>query len=238
MRSGQFIYGFHAVLSALKSDPFQVVKVLFNKTRVDRRMIECLEIAKQHGIKVTGIEKSRLDKMSGHNTQGIMATISPSTITQYKLTYSNLILALDGVTDTYNIGSCVRAAEAWGAGIVVTKKCNGQDALGVINKTSSGASNIVSVMETESISMMASYFRSCGFYILGADHSARSPVYNSNLCFPLVLVVGSEGKGLSSSVRSVCHKLVRIPMWGRIPCLNVSIATGVLLYEIKTRIVS
>lgn len=238
MEPGKFIYGFHAILSMLQANPSRVIKILFSKTRTDRRMIECLEIARRHGIKVVGIERSRLDKMSGRNHQGIIATTSRQATAQHSLVNANLVLVLDGVTDSYNIGSCIRTAEAMAVGDVVVGKFTNNGAQGAISKASSGAYGIVSVIETESISMTVSYFRSCGFYILGTDHLSRSLVCHSKFSVPLVLVMGSEGRGISSSVRSVCHQLVCIPMRGRMPCLSVSVAAGILLYEIQTRIVS
>lgn len=180
--------------------------------------------------------KKNLTQLSGPNHQGIVAQISGMPTSTCCLRNSQLVLALDGVTDTTNIGSCLRVAEAAGADAVVTRFGPASKSWGIVSKVSSGASWTIPLVRSANLGDTLRSLKKLGHTIVGSDPDASPSFYDAKLRLPITIIVGSEGKGLGVAVRRECHVLLRVPMWGNLPSLNVSVASGVMLFEIRRRI--
>jgi len=142
------------------------------------------------------------------------------------------LVVLDGITDVQNLGAILRSADLFGVdGVLIPKRRSAHESMGV-DRTSSGASVYVPLLEVPNIVRVLSYLKEAGYWIYGADMEGI-PVMDVDLNRKTVLVMGSEGKGLGRLVREACDFLVKIPMGGHVGSFNVSVATGILLYEIR-----
>ena len=146
-----------------------------------------------------------------------------------------LVLVLDGVTDPHNFGACLRSAEAFGAACVIVPKDNAAPLNQVARKTSSGASELIPVVKVTNLARCLRGLQQDGFWVVGAAGESNAGLDQASHSGPLALVMGSEGAGLRRLTREVCDALVAIPMSGHIESLNVSVATGVLLYDLQNR---
>lgn len=235
MDNTRLICGFHSVRSAMSSRSKFVRQLWYNETRKDKRMTTSVAVAKALGVDVMRVSNSNLVKMTGSSNQNIVATISKNSATSFDLKNSRLVLVLDGVTDVQNIGSCLRVAETAGVDVVITKVAPNIRAYDIISKTSSGASHFIPLVHTTNLRGTIRSLKGIGHTVIGSAHDAATTIYDAELRAPLVLVIGSEGEGMSRAVRRECDVLVRVPLWGRTPSLNVSVASGIMLFEIRRR---
>jgi 23S rRNA (guanosine2251-2'-O)-methyltransferase len=144
-----------------------------------------------------------------------------------------LILILDGVQDPHNLGACLRTAEAAGAHMVIIPKDRSAGLTATVRKTSAGASEVIPVLQVTNLARVIRSLKERGIWLAGTDDQAEQDIYARDLTGPLALVMGSEGQGLRRLTRELCDFLVRIPMAGVIESLNVSVAAGVGLYEVR-----
>lgn len=144
-----------------------------------------------------------------------------------------LVLVLDGVTDPHNFGACLRSAEAFGAAAVIVPKDNAAPLNQVARKTSSGASELIPVVRVTNLARCLRGLQDSGFWVVGAAGESEGSLDQIVQGGPLALVMGAEGSGLRRLTREVCDALVAIPMCGQIESLNVSVATGVLLFDLQ-----
>lgn len=240
MKTKRRIVGLHAAESALHNAPDQILNVWVDEKRGDKRVAELLRKLAEWGIVVQSAGKNRLDAMAeGQNHQGIVLELTlPSELGENELRDNlqaggerPLYLALDQVQDPHNLGACLRTADAAGVkGIIITK----DQSVGLtptVTKVASGAAETVPVFRVTNLVRALTLCKENGLWVAGAAGESARSLYETDLTLPLVLVVGAEGKGLRRLTREHCDFLVRIPMLGQVESLNLSVATGILLYE-------
>jgi 23S rRNA (guanosine2251-2'-O)-methyltransferase len=148
-----------------------------------------------------------------------------------QLTVDPLLLILDGVTDPHNLGACLRTADAAGAHAVVIPKDRAAPVDGVVRKVAAGAAEFIPVVAVTNLARTLELLKERGIWVVGTDGEAEQALYSADLKRPLALVLGAEGRGMRRLTRDKCDFLVRIPMAGHMPSLNVSVAAGIVLFE-------
>lgn len=234
-----FIYGINTVAEALKARGRAFEWVGVAKERNDLRLQKVIEDCRKNGIAVRFLPRTELDRMAGSNAhQGIVAVTSSKqysdlddVISGKRGAYS-LIVILDGVEDPHNLGAILRTADAAGADGVVIPERRAAGVTGTVAKVSAGASEHLPIAKVTNISRTIEELKSRDFWSVGLDErggqSYDSVDYNMNCA----IVLGAEGKGLHDLVKKKCDLLVSIPMLGNVPSLNVSVAAGIVLYEV------
>jgi 23S rRNA (guanosine2251-2'-O)-methyltransferase len=144
-----------------------------------------------------------------------------------------LILVLDGVTDPHNLGACLRTADAAGVQALVIPKDRSATLDGVARKVAAGAAEFVPVATVTNLARALGKLKEAGVWVVGTDGEAEQTIYAADLNRPLALVMGAEGAGMRRLTRELCDFVVRIPLWGQVPSLNVSVAAGVALFEAR-----
>lgn len=208
----------------------------------DPRLHQIKSLAKKEGIVIMDVPRFKLDSMVGRETrhQGVVASLSPTELkTQSDLfdMVKNLegdamLVACDGIEDPRNLGAIVRAAEAIGAcGVVVPERRNVQ-VTQTVAKVSAGALAYIPVFQVTNLVRTLETLKEENFWVIGLAPNAKEPIYKVDLNGKIVLLVGSEGKGMRRLVEETCDVLVNIPMLGKTESLNASVACGIALYEI------
>ncbi|HZQ21962.1 MAG TPA: 23S rRNA (guanosine(2251)-2'-O)-methyltransferase RlmB [Terriglobales bacterium] len=233
-----YIYGIHAVTEALKARGRSFEWVGVAKERHDIRLQRLIEETRKVGVPVRFLPRQELDRMAGNNAhQGVVAVTSAKQYSDVddvlgaKRGEYSLVVVLDGVEDPHNLGAILRTADAAGADGVVIPERRAAGVTGTVTKASAGASEHLPIAKVTNISRTLDELKSKDIWIVGLDERGKQTYdavdYNMNCA----VVVGAEGKGLHEHVRSRCDFLVSIPMLGKVPSLNVSVAAGVVLYE-------
>ncbi|MYM64287.1 23S rRNA (guanosine(2251)-2'-O)-methyltransferase RlmB [Pseudomaricurvus sp. HS19] len=234
------VYGLHAVQALLKSAPQRVNEVLVLQGRQDQRLQKVLAAAEKAEIKVRQVSRKELDKLAGEgNHQGVIAMSFPGELHDEKFLYRLLeglqgpafLLVLDGVTDPHNLGACLRTAEAAGVHAVIAPKDNSASLTPVARKTACGAAEVLPYIPVTNLARCLRQLQELGVWIIGTAGEASISVYQQDLTGPVALVMGAEGPGMRRLTRECCDGLVNIPMAGEVSSLNVSVATGVCLFE-------
>lgn len=237
----EYCYGIHTVMQLLESNPDTVLE-LFASKRQDKKIQTLLSLAMQCGISVQLSENQTLDKFSrGGNHQGIVARIKSfvykdeSQLISFvqNLPDDAFILALDGIQDPHNLGACLRTADAAGVHAVLLPKNRSVGVTAAVQKVSTGAVNHLPVYQVTNLVRSLEKLKQIGLWVIGADGEAEKSLYQANLRGPTVLVMGAEGTGMRRLSRDTCDHLLSIPMFGKVSSLNVSVATGICLYEIR-----
>ncbi|HEX9058727.1 MAG TPA: 23S rRNA (guanosine(2251)-2'-O)-methyltransferase RlmB [Clostridia bacterium] len=232
--------GRNPVIEALKSGR-AINKVLIAKGEKEGSIIKIAAIAKEKGVVVQEVDRKALDAMSSTRAhQGVIAIVAAKDYVDVddilKLADEKgeppFIIILDGITDSMNLGSIMRTANASGAhGIIIPKRRSaGLDS--VVAKASAGAVEYVPVSRVSNITQTIEYLKKKNIWIAGTDQRGDNPFFESNLSGPLALVIGSEGEGMGRLVRESCDFIVGIPMMGSISSLNASVAAGIVMYEV------
>jgi 23S rRNA (guanosine2251-2'-O)-methyltransferase len=238
--NGQLLIGMHAVDSALTNSPAQVTSLLVADECKNPRVARLVERAKQAGIAVRVESRSSLDKRSeGEKHQDIAADFRPDNILGEKdlenvldaIDGTPLILVLDGVQDPHNLGACLRTAEAAGVHLVILPKDRSAGLSPVARRAASGAAEVLPLVFATNLARVLRKLKEKGIWLLGTSDQSQGTLYQSDLTGPMALVMGSEGKGMRRLTSELCDFLVSIPMSGSVGSLNVSVATGVCLYE-------
>jgi 23S rRNA (guanosine2251-2'-O)-methyltransferase len=238
----QLLIGIHAVSSALKAAAGEVEWLRIAADSKNKRLAEIESRAHGSGIKVIRIKVSELDKLSGQQRhQGVIAGFKGSNIAAEgrldaildAIEGIPLILVLDGVQDPHNLGACLRTAEAAGADLVVICKDHSAGITPVVRRAASGAAETLSVIQATNLARVLRTLKKRGIWLAGTSDAASESLYATDLTGPLALVMGSEGSGLRRLTSELCDYLINIPMAGQVESLNVSVATGVCLYEIN-----
>ena len=241
MSRQECIFGIHAVQALLNSAPQRVVELKVMCGRQDQRMTAVLEAASKANIKIQQLDRKKLDELCDGNHQGVIAVAKPApSLTEnelYPLLESlqeePLVLVLDGVTDPHNLGACLRSANAAGAHVVLVPKDNSASLTEAARKVASGAADIVPLIAVTNLSRTLKKLQDLGLWVAGAAGEAEQTLYELDLTGPRVIVMGAEGTGMRRLTRETCDELVKIPMHGTVSSLNVSVATGVLLFEVQ-----
>lgn len=235
-----FIYGFHAVVSRIRQNPKGVTEIYLHRERQDPRSRELLQLAEEQGVRVIFMERQRLDGMVGNDKhQGVVAKVEAAQ--QYHDVFDvlegvsepALLLVLDGVQDPHNLGACLRVADAMGAHAVVVPKDRAAGLNATVRKVASGAAETVPLVTVTNLARSLREIKEAGVWVVGAAGEAQSDLFSTRLDGPTAWVLGAEGEGLRRLTRETCDQLVRIPMFGTVESLNVSVASGICLYETR-----
>ncbi len=237
----QVLFGFHAVASRLKARADTVEELFINSAREERhdaRLDKLLATAKEKGIRILAVDNKRLDGMTGNaRHQGVVAMARPFQLPQFvddvleHVEGPPLLLVLDGVTDPHNLGACLRVADAAGAHAVIAPKDRSVGLTAAVMKVASGAGETMPYITVTNLARTMRELKERNIWILGADETGERSLFQSKLDGPLAWVLGAEGEGLRRLTRETCDEIVNIPMYGAVESLNVSVASGVCLFE-------
>ena len=239
-KDSQWIAGINAVASAIEHDGDNVREVLLEAGARNPRIVEIEGNARRLGIEVRRVAQQALDGVAGGlRHQGAVARYAAArTWDEHELAGlveaaegRALVLVLDGVQDPHNLGACLRSAAAAGATAVVFPKDKAVQVNATVRKTSSGAADTLPIFSVTNLSRTLRDLQKAGVWIYGFAGDAEASLYSLDLKGNVALVMGSEGDGLRRLTRENCDQLVKIPMPGRFESLNVSVATGIALFE-------
>ena len=238
MSSKQILFGFHAVTIRLKTAPKSVIEVHFDASRRDPRMRQFLDRARDAGVRLVDSDDDRLQKLCGtHRHQGVVARDEPVAHshslddTLDAVEGPPLLLVLDGVTDPHNLGACLRVADGAGAHAVIAPKDHAVGVNATVAKVASGAAETVPYFMVTNLARTLNELKERDIRIIGTSDQATQSLYDLDLTGPVALVLGAEGAGMRQLTTKTCDELVRLPMAGVVESLNVSVASGVCLYE-------
>ncbi len=243
MSESRILFGFHAVLSRMRQHSTSIQEILIDRDRVDARMKDLLNMADSAGVRVMQVERSRLDGMAGINGrhQGVIARVVDTPI-PYKdihdilesdLSEPPFFLVLDGVEDPHNLGACLRVADAMGVHAVIAPKDRAVGLNATVRKVASGAAETVPFIAVTNLARTLRELKEAGVTVVGTTMDAPSTLLNTKLDGPIAIVLGSEGEGIRRLTAETCDALVTIPMYGSVESLNVSVASGMCLYEVR-----
>ena len=233
------VFGLHSVQALLKSAPHRVNEVLVLQGRSDQRVQKVLQLAQKADIKTRQVPRKELDKLVDGNHQGVVAYCFPGELHDEKFLYSlldkldvpPLLLVLDGVTDPHNLGACLRTADAAGVHAVIAPKDNSASLTATARKVACGAAEVLPYIPVTNLARCLKKLQELGVWLTGTAGEAEQSIFQADLRGPMALVMGAEGSGMRRLTRESCDALVNIPMAGEVSSLNVSVATGVCLYE-------
>lgn len=239
--SDQFVYGVHAV-AALLANPHRVTKVLYlTQDRIDKRVQELLALAETAHVPVERLAAHKMDqRFSEFTHQGVVAVAA--SLPEYGETdlcllleaskKPSLILILDGVTDPHNLGACLRSADAAGVDFVIIPKDKNASITPVVSKVACGAAESMPVVRVTNLARAMDVIKQEGVWIYGATGDADELIYSVDCKSSIALVLGAEGTGMRRLTQDQCDGIFALPMLGTVTSLNVSVATGVCLYEV------
>ena len=240
--SPKVLFGFHAVGVRIKTVPQSVLEVFFDVSRRDARMRQFVDRTREAGVRLVESDGSRLARMCGsHGHQGVVARVDPlmqaksldELLEQLEASAAAapLLLVLDGVTDPHNLGACLRVADGAGAHAVIAPKDHAAGINATVAKVASGAAETVPYFMVTNLARTLLELKERNIWCIGTSDDADKTIYDADLTGPVALVLGAEGEGLRQLTRKTCDELVSIPMHGAVESLNVSVASGVCLYE-------
>jgi 23S rRNA (guanosine2251-2'-O)-methyltransferase len=238
----RLIFGFHSVLAKLRQDPGAVHEVYVDSARHDARLRDLLGHAQFARVRVVPVESARLEAIApGARHQGVIASVDA---TQRQLALDDVLdtldepaflLVLDGIQDPHNLGACLRVADAVGAHAVIAPKDRAVGLTQTAVKVASGAAETVPYITVTNLARTLRELKEREIWVIGTDAEARQDLYAAQWPVACAWVLGAEGDGLRRLTRETCDQLVSIPMLGSVASLNVSVATGVCLYEARRR---
>ncbi|QQD22472.1 23S rRNA (guanosine(2251)-2'-O)-methyltransferase RlmB [Oceanospirillaceae bacterium ASx5O] len=234
------VYGLHAVTTLLQRNPEQVIELWIMQGRHDARMQRVLELAQEQQLDVREADKGLMNQKADEgNHQGVIAWRKP---VQHKtekhlpdildaISGTPLILILDGVTDPHNLGACLRTADAAGVQLVIAPKDKSAPLNATAAKVACGAAEAVPYIQVTNLARTMKELQQRGIWIVGTAGEAEHSIYQQDMKGPMALVMGAEGSGMRRLTREHCDYLVNIPMAGEVSSVNVSVATGICLFE-------
>jgi 23S rRNA (guanosine2251-2'-O)-methyltransferase len=235
------IAGIHSVRAALKHGADQVQRIWFDARRNDRRLGQLLSRARKLSVELVSTDKAELDRLAqGGRHQGVVAQVKMAAALNENaldellsgLEEAPFLLVLDGVQDPHNLGACLRTADAAGVHAVIAPKDRAAGLTPVACKVASGAAESVPFIQVTNLARTLRQLReACNLWVVGLAGEAEQSLYQTDLRGPLVVVMGGEEKGMRRLVREQCDILVALPMGGVVESLNVSVATGITLFE-------
>ena len=237
---GKQVYGLHAVRAVLERRPQSIVAARLLHEG-GRRLDELAADLEKQGVPVARLKRAELDRASqGAAHQGVIVDVAAAR--EFSLgDFETLVLdrgrsvrllVLDGVEDPRNLGACLRTADAAGIDAVVVPKAHAARLTPAALKAATGAAETVPVLRAPNLARALTWLKDAGVWVVGADAQAERPLYAAKLGPPIALVLGGEGRGLRRLTRDLCDELVAIPMVGAVASLNVSVAAGVVLFEL------
>jgi 23S rRNA (guanosine2251-2'-O)-methyltransferase len=232
----EHIFGVHAVYEALTSENQPVERIHIAREAHSGKIREILDLARKRGVPVRKEERVVLDRMArGEVHQGIIAISGEVGYADFEILFKNdkpLIVALDGVEDPHNLGAVIRTAEACGVSGIVVPDRHSAPLSATVVKVSAGASSHLPVVRVKNLVNALDDMKERGVWVVGVDTAGTQDWTDFNYKGPIALVLGGEHRGLRRLVREHCDALVRLPMFGKIASLNISVAAGVVLYEV------
>lgn len=236
--SQKLLFGFHAVSIRLKVAPNSVREIHVDATRRDQRMKQFLAKVEEAGMRAIDSDDERLQQMAGtHRHQGVVARVDAVQLARSlddlldSLAEPPLLLVLDGVTDPHNLGACLRVADGAGAHAVIAPKDHAVGINATVAKVASGAAETVPYFMVTNLARTLNELKERSIWIIGTSDSADKTIYQADLKGPVALVLGAEGEGMRQLTAKTCDERVSIPMRGAVESLNVSVASGICLYE-------
>ena len=236
--SKAILFGFHAVTVRLKTAPATIVEIHLEVSRRDQRMRAFVERATAAGAKLIDSDDARLASLCGSSRhQGVVARVTPMSLsnslddTLDAVAGPALLLVLDGVTDPHNLGACLRVADGAGAHAVIAPKDHAVGINATVAKVASGAAETVPYFMVTNLARTLNELKERDIRVIGTSDDAPKSLYDADLRGPVALVLGAEGSGLRQLTARTCEELVRLPMRGAVESLNVSVASGICLYE-------
>ena len=240
MSDDTIVFGLHAVRTLLQRRPERASRLVVQKGRDDGRIAEVLNLAKAANLPTESRDGRELDKLAAaERHQGVCLYVKQTGVQGEgalddlleKLDGPPLLLVLDGVTDPHNLGACLRTADAAGVTAVIVPRDRAAGMSPVVRKVASGAADIVPLIQVTNLARTLKGLKERNIWVVGTDDQTDKSMYQADLKGPLALVLGAEGPGLRRLTKDNCDLLVTIPMLGAVESLNVSVATGVVLYE-------
>ena len=236
------LFGFHAVGVRIKTAPTSVFEVFFDVSRRDARMRQFTDRAREAGVRLIESDGLLLAKMCGsHGHQGVVARVDAVALVksldelleqlEADGVAQPLLLVLDGVTDPHNLGACLRVADGAGAHAVIAPKDHAAGISAIVSKVASGAAETMPYFMVTNLARTLGELKERNIWCIGTSDDAEKTIYDVNLTGPVALILGAEGEGMRQLTRKTCDELVSIPMHGAVESLNVSVASGVCLYE-------
>ncbi|WP_440054235.1 23S rRNA (guanosine(2251)-2'-O)-methyltransferase RlmB [Pseudoalteromonas sp. T1lg65] len=238
--SNELIFGFHSVEAILQNAPERFLEIYALKGRDDKRLTEVVNEARKFGISVQFMQRKALDnKANGEQHQGIIANVKAARAYSEKdldeiiaRETTPFFLVLDGVTDPHNLGACLRSADAAGVHGVIVPKDKSAKLNGTARKVACGAAETVPLIQVTNLARTLREIKEAGVWVVGTAGETDTTLFEANLTGPMAVVMGAEGDGMRRLTREHCDALVKIPMVGTVSSLNVSVATGICLFEV------
>lgn len=236
------LYGIHVIKTMLKSHLNQISTFYIAQSK-KKDLSELHEIAVKQGVPVVTVSLRELDQIVGKGVvhQGVaikcheMPSLNEIDLDDLLAPHENpVLLVLDQIQDPHNLGACIRTANAMGACAVIITKDRSVGVTPVVTKVSTGATSVTPVIAVTNLSRTLKHLQSLGFWSVGlvADSECDLPLRDVDMTGPIAVVMGSEGNGLRRLTKQHCDFLATIPMFGSVQSLNVSVATGMALYEV------
>lgn len=239
MDSSDYIYGIRAVIEAIEADK-DIDKILIRKDLQSDMVNEVLRLARERHLLVQRVPIEKISRITQKNHQGVIALLASVTYTRvgelvpllYEEGVLPFVIVLDGVTDVRNFGAIARTAECCGANALIIPERGSASAGGDAMKTSAGALNYIQVCRERNLFSAVKYLKDNGYQIIGVSEKANLNYTKADYTTPVALVMGAEDVGISADILRLCDFTVSIPMFGKIGSLNVSVAAGVMMYEV------
>lgn len=239
MKENEMIFGVRAVIEAVQADK-EIDKILVKRELQSDLSKELFDVLRGKDILVQRVPAERLDRLTRKNHQGVIAFMSAITYQQledmvpfiYEQGKNPFIVLLDGITDVRNFGAIARTCECAGVDAVVIPSKGSVTVNADAMKTSAGALNVLPVCKEKSINQSIKYLKECGFLVIAASEKAEKDYTKVDYTGPVALVMGAEDTGVSYDNLRICDEMVKIPQFGTIGSLNVSVATSILIYEV------
>jgi 23S rRNA (guanosine2251-2'-O)-methyltransferase len=236
----KMIFGFHAVTARLRHEASSVEEIYVDAGRQDRRMQDLLHAAKAAGVRIIQADDIRLSNIVGtRRHQGVVAKAGELSLARNldelldAIEGPPLLLILDGITDPHNLGACLRVADGAGAHAVIVPKDRAVGLNATASKVASGAAETVPYITVTNLARTMRELKERDVWLIGTTDDAEKGLYEGDFSGPTALVMGSEGEGMRRLTRETCDVLVSIPMFGSVESLNVSVASGVCLFEAR-----
>ena len=240
MSKKEILPGIHTVAALLRWQPERVHSIWLEQNKTNKRIGQLLNQAHQFGISIQQVDRKKLDQLcEGTQHQGIAANCAATILKDEQdlldrcqdLTSPPLFLILDEVSDPHNLGACLRTADAAGVDAVILPQRHSAPLTPTVHKISSGATVRLDIVKTSNLVRCIDTLKKAGIWIHGADGESSHSIYDADLAKPAAIVMGAEGQGLRRLTRESCDQIYSLPMLGTVESLNVSVATGIFLYE-------
>ena len=234
----KILFGFHAITVRLKTAQNSVREIYIDTSRKDQRMQRFIERVNTAGIRMIEADKTRLENLAkSPRHQGVVAIAEDLVLARNlddlldTLNEPPLLLVLDSVTDPHNLGAALRVADGAGAHAVIAPKDHAVGINATVSKVASGAAETVPYFMVTNLARALRELKERNIWCIGTSNAAQQSIYDVNLNLPLAMVLGAEGSGMRRLTKEHCDQLVSIPMKGAVESLNVSVASGICLYE-------